>query len=368
MAKIDIDRFNAAVTEKRITKVIHPEFPYLIWNYTPMTQYGRDWDDITVMCRGLITTTDGEIVARPFAKFFNLEELGPEWKAPSDNFEVTTKEDGSLGIMYPTPTGRRIATRGSFLSDQAIHANEVMVDWLQDPRWQCDRITYLFEIIYPQNRIVINYGDLDHLVLLAAIDIETGRDVALPEWYSPQVKKVMVEVDEHELIRLKEADLPNSEGYVICFEDGFRVKIKFENYVTLHRILTGLSKRSIWELLMAHPSDAHAALMALYDVLQLVPEEFTDWARKSFWDIVNEHTALMAITKVRWEQYDGDYRTDRKRFAAYATRFPDISSYLFICLDNFLKTGDILSDRLYLAVLKAIKPRADSTYTVDVDG
>ena len=35
--------------------------------------------------------------------------------------------------------------------------------------------TYLFEIIYPENRIVVDYGDYKGLVLIDVIDNETGK-------------------------------------------------------------------------------------------------------------------------------------------------------------------------------------------------
>jgi hypothetical protein len=41
---------------------------------------------------------------------------------------VTDKLDGSLGILYPTPDGHAIATRGAFVSEQALHATELWLD------------------------------------------------------------------------------------------------------------------------------------------------------------------------------------------------------------------------------------------------
>ena len=59
-------------------KQTHPTLDLTIWNYSPRVQYERLWDDITIQCRGLVTNTKGEIVARPFKKFFNYEEYKPE--------------------------------------------------------------------------------------------------------------------------------------------------------------------------------------------------------------------------------------------------------------------------------------------------
>jgi len=48
----------------------HPTLPLTIWNYSRTTQFEGKWDEITIMCRGLVTDDEtGEVVARPFKKF-----------------------------------------------------------------------------------------------------------------------------------------------------------------------------------------------------------------------------------------------------------------------------------------------------------
>ncbi len=59
-------------------KQTHPTLDLTIWNYSPKVQYERLWDEITIQCRGLVTNSKGDIVARPFKKFFNYEEHKPE--------------------------------------------------------------------------------------------------------------------------------------------------------------------------------------------------------------------------------------------------------------------------------------------------
>ena len=80
-------------------KQTHPTKDLTIWNYSPKVQYERLWDEITIMCRGLVTNSKGEIVARPFKKFFNYEEHKPE-DIPNEHYEVFEKMDGSLGILF----------------------------------------------------------------------------------------------------------------------------------------------------------------------------------------------------------------------------------------------------------------------------
>src|SRR5438132_2764187 len=148
----------------------HPTDDLLIWNYTQKTQWERNWTPETRMCRGLITTSAGEIVARPFEKFYNAGEwLSMGNAIPVEPFEVYEKLDGSLGILYHLANGGwAIATRGAFESPQA-QVGTGLLDGLPATFEPSPRYTYLFEIIYPENRIVVNYGDRRELVLLAVI-------------------------------------------------------------------------------------------------------------------------------------------------------------------------------------------------------
>jgi RNA ligase len=52
-------------------KQTHPTLDLTIWNYSPKVQYEGLWDDITMQCRGLVTNSNGDVIARPFKKFFN---------------------------------------------------------------------------------------------------------------------------------------------------------------------------------------------------------------------------------------------------------------------------------------------------------
>jgi RNA ligase len=96
---------------------IHPTLPLRIYNYTETVQFEGKWDYITSACRGLVVEIpSGKIIARPFPKFFNIEE---KKHTESDNFELYQKVDGSLGILFRYQGDIVLATRGSFTSDQA---------------------------------------------------------------------------------------------------------------------------------------------------------------------------------------------------------------------------------------------------------
>ena len=152
----------------------HPTLPLTIWNYTEKVQYESLWDEVTLATRGLVTDGSGRVVARPFSKFFNVEE-GKH--TPTQDFEVFEKMDGSLGIVFVYEGQVVYATRGSFASDQA----KWMADWGGKYNFShiiVEGYTYLFEIIYPQNMIVVNYGGESRLVLLGVIKTDTGEEAS----------------------------------------------------------------------------------------------------------------------------------------------------------------------------------------------
>lgn len=135
--------FNKYYNQGLLYKQVHPTLPLTIWNYTEEVQYGNKWDEMTLSARGLVTDEFGTIVARPFKKFFNMEE-GKH--TPTSDFEVFEKVDGSLGIVFNYKDEWLIATRGSFTSDQAIKGKEMLDRY---PTEKLDKNkTYLFEIIY----------------------------------------------------------------------------------------------------------------------------------------------------------------------------------------------------------------------------
>lgn len=96
---------------------IHPTLPLTIWNYTDKVQWENLWDEITLSCRGLVTDDLGNIIARPFKKFFNLSEGKTN---TTNEYEIFEKYDGSLGILFFYKNESIFASRGSFTSDQAV--------------------------------------------------------------------------------------------------------------------------------------------------------------------------------------------------------------------------------------------------------
>src|SRR5688572_28380108 len=143
----------------------------LIFNYNTMAQYAENWTFFGRVSRGLIINhKTGEIVARAFDKFFNWGQAN---NTTASLVTIMEKVDGSLGVLYRVDSEYRIATRGSFDGRQALWATEFLQAHY-DLTGLPNELTLLFEIVYPDNRIVVNYGSREDLVLLAARNRFTG--------------------------------------------------------------------------------------------------------------------------------------------------------------------------------------------------
>jgi RNA ligase len=281
---LDMDRVRKLIAEGYISVKRHPEYPLFLYGYTRKCQYDWRWTPETIACRGLILDDQDNVVARPFPKFFTPDQykdlrnkvhhlFGLRYSEMyKGRFEVSDKLDGSLGIMYKWDGQLHMATRGSFVSDQALHATELLRQKYKDSDF-ADGYTYLFEIIYPENRIVVDYGGLDDILLLTVIDNEQGRDsddkvYAWATYGKPYaLRRSFHSFDD--VLRVKDS---TNEGFVVRFDSGLRVKVKFEEYLRLHHLLTNVSARDIWwRLREGEPLD---------DLLTMVPDEFDSWVHK----------------------------------------------------------------------------------------
>lgn len=159
----------------------------------------------------------------------------------------------SLGIAYWFGGSNgywSVNTRGSFESDQARWATS----WLNTQKNITDNLvkgnTYLFEIIYPENKIVVAY-DFAGLVLLGAYHRD-GYEYERYELEELRDKTGVKLVDtrnfnsvEDMLEKAKELSV-NEEGWVLTYPCGYRVKIKGDEYCRVHRLISNCTPLSVW--------------------------------------------------------------------------------------------------------------------------
>jgi RNA ligase len=322
-----LEKLNKYYEDGLLYKQVHPSLPLTIWNYTEKVQYENLWDEVTLMCRGLVTDDTGDIIATPFHKFFNIEEGKFE---PTENFEVYEKMDGSLGIVFWYRGQWVVATRGSFTSDQAIKAREILKKYNTDIMFR--HLTFCFEILYPENRIVLDYGDDEKLVLLGTFD-KNGKETDVEiwsQWGFDVVKKYDGIKDFKELKSMVKDD---QEGFVVKFSNGDRIKVKGVEYLRLHKIMTNVTTTGIWEYLK-NGEDVMKLLKDVPDEFYKKIENYIKDLRYSYYQI-SEDVGKRFDYKMYGKYNDKEPITDRKEFAEWVSTQPKhLSGILFRMLDK----------------------------------
>jgi len=313
---LDPSELQEMMDEKRIFKQVHPSRPLSIYNYTAKAQYANKWSKSERVCRGLIVEDDtNNVIARGPEKFFNYGQPGSPEISLDTEVTLTRKEDGSLGIGWHYDGHFGIATRGSFTSDQARHATAMLTGHQKEIIRFYGRKghTEIWEIVYPQNRIVLSYGDRDELIQLGTVNNRTGLIFSR---YVHQIVERRIPLSTALALPIPD----DEEGYVLdIVENGEttgHVKLKGETYKILHGLLTNTNARRIWVQLAARAchhwvkTDQDWARILKHDpedfkrvdvekdivdtLLTNVPDEFYDWVTKKI-DSINDMVSDLVI-------------------------------------------------------------------------
>ena len=365
----NVDTLEQLIRDGYISRKFHNEFPLAILNYSPLATYSPElvWGTEMNLCRGLIYNSETlEVVARPFAKFWNInDERHPETldaNLPNESPQLTDKLDGSLGVLYCWEDENYVATRGSFHSDQAEWATR----WLQKnwPQLELpEEHTVLVEILYAENQIVVQY-DFEGLVILGVVNkltgVESSRDAVeiwLEGFFSDELP--LVEKFDKTLAECSAENINNREGYVATFSNGLKVKIKFEEYCRLHKVLTGLNVRSIWELLREGQLETVTAWLSD----EKMPADFKTWLNGVLSTLIARvekiETETFAIFQARPElSIMTPYKEGRKKMAEYFMKdeHRQYSGLLFSLLDN----KDIKD-----SIWKMVEPKNVKTFKIE---
>lgn len=318
----------------------HSSLPLTIYNYSRKTQYDKFWNEITLETRGLILDNQGEIIAKGFPKFFNYEELNSlslpqDWKSiiKKETPIIQDKMDGSLGILFHYAGEWHMSTKGSFHSEQAIRGLEIFKNKYNHLNlWPS--YVYLVEIIYPENRIVLDYGYEDKLVFLS---VHSNSDNL--NWRGTYAEFIHMGLTNEDIVKtyneefnfglLKNKNIPNQEGYVVLFEPSkFRLKIKFEEYIRLHKIMTNLSTTDIWDCLVKG-NDINI-------LLQEIPDEADGWVREQIKSINDIFVYIETECKSKFKSLVDSGLNSRKDQAEWIQNnvIKRYHSVMFAILDN----------------------------------
>ena len=219
-------------------------------------------------------------------------------------------------IFYDEEDGQwMVMTRGSFISEQCQTAQK----WILPHNILNKDNTYLAEIIYPANRVVIDYGKYTGFIFIGCYNKFDGTwfdvDTTLVKNCLTQEEWINIERKYSTFDELKNvvANLTgNEEGFVIMMDDGRRCKLKGEKYCELHKAKFGLSPLSVWENMVNGSVDAS---------LMLLPEEFKETYNGYLKILTDKQNALYKEYMEKYESLPvtgspfADEKTNRKNFA-----------------------------------------------------
>jgi hypothetical protein len=170
------------------------------------------------------------------------------------------------------------------------------------------------KIMGGQNRIVVDYGDYEGLVLLGAFNTETGNEIPYLELKSLEGFDVVKKYDGvRDYSELKGKVKSNAEGFVVRFSNGERIKIKGEEYLKLHKVMTNISTTSIWEQLSEGKD--------IVELVSLLPDEF--------YKKVKQYADNMGYNFYRISEYCGKAH-DYYRFGKYGDSHPEPTKKEFV--------------------------------------
>ena len=329
--KIDLTRLQEEIDGGFVNVQKHPNFPLFIYKYSIANVYTKRWNDITNIARGLVLDELGNIVVNCMPKFHNnVDEFGSATfeKNKDKKYSITEKWDGSL-IQVAKWNGNYIITSsGSFQSPQALKATELFnkngLGFVEENK------TYIFEIIYKTNKIVIDYGDLEILTLLAIRNTETGEEISFsPNEFLSYNFKGVSPIDKTFDDVLKEQNqekFTNREGYVIKFENGDRVKVKFSQYVILHKLVSGINENYLWENLQAGND--------WKSIMQNVPDEMFSWAETTVNKILDDYNVIDKEVKSLYDTLSILNLSRKDQANWLLSKHREYSSMVFAMLDK----------------------------------
>lgn len=248
---------------------------YTVINYNVMMADTFDCN-IRRECRGIIfDSVTGDIIRRPFHKFFNVnerEETQDHVVDLSRPHAILEKLDGSMIAPFIVD-GQLIWGTKMGATDVAKPVEEFVKNNPQYESFALNMIstgyTPIFEWCSRKQRIVLDYKE-DQLILTAIRIMATGE--YLPYGYLkgvssatgiPVVRAFEPQTDMKAFLEYVR-DLEDLEGFVVRFDDGHMLKLKCHWYLQIHKAKEAiLQDRNIVELILEeHLDDIKAHLPA----------------------------------------------------------------------------------------------------------
>jgi hypothetical protein len=249
--QFDLNLLNDYVANTAIVCEKHPDEDIYIYGYYQSNEMTDkiSWDSVNIHCRGIILDSKGNVIERPFPKFWTFQQYITKdaillnddqvLRLPKSNYRITEKIDGTMVVLYWLNDKPYLATQRSFTNIKAKLATDILHKKYAHTFKTFNRNhTYIFEAVYPETKVLIDYGDTRDLFLIGVIDKKTGSSLPFEDIGFPKAKDYTARFGHlKNFDDLANLNLRNEEGFVIHYESGELVKIKFPWYRQAHQLL-----------------------------------------------------------------------------------------------------------------------------------
>lgn len=268
--------------------------------------------------RGIVFSKEtGQIVARPFPKFFNLGESSCSVDAESV-VSANEKLDGSLVTAFVHEGNVVLASKGSFESSIVEIAQKLLSENYVSliKRLYSQGHTTIFELLDKDNPIVISYPN-SKLVLVGARDNENG-EFFLPQqirllgkYFGVPYAELLFEDIKISDLAPKIKGLEGKEGVVAYASSHEIAKIKSDWYFKLHKFNTiALTEKRVWEAFFDQTID---------DIYSQLPPELKLRIDETLTKINKRIKKRTVEVKEALENAD---KSSRKAFALSIAKYP----------------------------------------------
>lgn len=253
-----LEKLSEEVKNGYVTVHENPDKKIFNYTYSRLTEQENHWNEITLRTRGLILDSNGRIIFNCPSKFFNFQQnnfANDTYERLKDDFKIYEKLDGSaIWVVNDSEYGFVVSSKSSFTSEHAEWAKEIIEQKFKekDSIFK-EGICYCFELIHPENRIVVDYGE-EKTLKLWGLKTQSGETIELEDnivdtSYFETPKLLGTNNDKTAIDNY--INQKNVEGVVLKGIGDDRIKIKSQTYLELHRIKTECTPNRILELLMS---------------------------------------------------------------------------------------------------------------------
>ena len=289
-------------------------------------KYNTFWDlydGLYRECRSVVLDMSRDcLVLTPFKKFLNLNEI-PETSMENIQkmiknascVEFSDKLDGSMqSARYYN--GEIIMAGSQAINPEASwrlkDGYARLTDGHKKMIMDYPEYTFIFEYISQKDAHVVHY-DREGLFLIGIRDVRDGREfgyhdvIKMANDYNVETTRVFDKTLEDVVSELDLKKANEAEGFVLNI-DGYKVKIKYNDYVGIHKTINRFSSGNTIIEYIANDS--------LDDLIAKVPEAYKDQVRKTAY-IIYDYLEMM---KEKTEMYYlSAPKNNKKEFMVWVT-------------------------------------------------